>query len=55
MQRSTPVDEIACAKDVFFACRNVTDHTITKCCEIWYNYRACLGVMHDKNTRKSVS
>ena len=33
MQRSTHVDEVAYAKDVFFACRKVTHHTITKCYE----------------------
>ena len=55
MQRSNPVDAMAYAKDVFFACRSVTDNTIIKCNEIWYSYRACLGVMHDKNALKGGS
>lgn len=48
MQQTASADAVAYAKDAFFACRSVTDHTIIKRYDSRYSYRACLGVMHDE-------
>lgn len=47
MRAPGSANAVAYAKDAFFACRSVTDHTVIKRYDSRYSYRACLGVMHD--------